>query len=291
MNFKELDLTELDANLSDEQRKEWNSIYASYRSGSILTGQVVGIDNTTVTVSDKTNGQKIKKSILCLVVINYRVKIIIPQQEIWFDTKSERPQHVVRSMAGANIDYVITGIDRKNECCVASRRAAMEMRRKTFLKSNLKSGQKISIDILAVGATHLLATYGGYDVTLSQRDLSYGMLNDLRNNYHNGERYSAIFKGFDADNESLSLSVKEAKPHPFDGVEIRHSLNCRRVSTISGKYKGGVFCKIEEELDCLCIYSQYQCDKDFDIGDKAIVAITKYDYTKKLVYGKIIAKL
>lgn len=30
----------------------------------------------------------------------------------------------------------------------------------------------------------------------------------------------------------------------------------------------------------------YQCDEDFDIGDQVIVVITKYDYTRKLAYGK-----
>lgn len=34
MDFEKLDLTELDKDLSEEQRKEWNAIYASYRSGS-----------------------------------------------------------------------------------------------------------------------------------------------------------------------------------------------------------------------------------------------------------------
>ena len=30
--------------------------------------------------------------------------------------------------------------------------------------------------------------------------------------------------------------------------------------------------------------------KDFQIGDQVIVAITKYNYTKKQIYGKIVAK-
>ena len=43
MDFERLDLTELDKDLSEEQRKEWNAIYASYRSRSVLTGRVAGI--------------------------------------------------------------------------------------------------------------------------------------------------------------------------------------------------------------------------------------------------------
>lgn len=290
MDFRDLDLTELDKDLSEEQIKEWNAIYASYRAGSVLTGRVVGIDTNTITLPNKETGENERVTINCLVVISYRVKVLIPEQQVWFDEATTRPGHVLRSMAGATIDYVITGIDRESDCCTASRRLAMGVRRRSFLKLTPRAGRKVPVNILAVGATHLLATSGGFDMTLSQRDLSYGMINDLREKFHPGENRTAILKEYDDENKVLRVSVKEAEPHPFDGVEIRHPLNSRRASVISGKYKGGVFCKLEENLDCLCTYSQYQCDEDFDIGDQVIVVITKYDYPRKLVYGKIVAK-
>ncbi len=290
MDFKDLNLTELDKDLSEEQQKEWNAIYASYRAGSVLSGKVVGMDTTAITLKNKETGEPERVAINCLVVISYRVKVLIPEQEVWFDEKTTRPEHVLRSMTGAMIDYVITGIDRENDCCTASRRTAMHVRRKAFTKLAPKVGKKVPVNIMAVGATHLLATCGGYDMTLSQRDLSYGMLGDLRNKYHPGETLTAILKAYDRENQVMQVSVKEVEPHPFDGVEMRHPLNCRRASVISGKYKGGVFCKLEENLDCLCIYSMYQNDEDFNIGDQVIVVITKYDYGRKLVYGKIVAK-
>lgn len=290
MDFKDLDLTELDKGLSEEQQKEWNAIYASWRAGSILTGRVVGVDTTTITLINEETGEPERVAINCLVVISYRVKVLIPEQQVWFDEKTTRPEHVLRSMTGAVIDYVITGIDRESDCCTASRRSAMYVRRKAFTKLTPKIGKKVSVNVLAVGASHLLANCGGYDMTLSQRDLSYGMLGDLRDKYHPGETLTAVLKEYDEGNQTIRVSVKEAEPHPFDGVEIRYPLNCRRASVISGKYKGGVFCKLEENLDCLCTYSMYQCDEDFDIGDQVIVVITQYDYPRKLVYGKIVAK-
>ncbi len=290
MDFKNLDLTELDKDLSEEQQKEWNAIYASYRAGSVLTGRVVGIDTNTITLPNKETGELERVTINCLVIISYRVKVLIPEQQVWFDEKTSRPEHVLRSMTGAIIDYVITGIDRENDCCTASRRSAMYVRRKAFTKLAPRVGKKFPINIIAVGAARLLANCGGYDVTLSQRDLSYGMLGDLRDKYHPGDKLMAVLKEYDEENQVIKVSVKEAEPHPFEGVEIRHPLNSRRASTISGKYKGGVFCKLEENLDCLCTYSQYQSDEDFSVGDQVIVVITKYDYPRKLVYGKIVAK-
>ena len=226
MDFKNLDLTELDKDLSEEQQKEWNAIYASYRAGSILTGRVVGIDTNTITLPNKETGEPERVAINCLVVISYRVKVLIPEQQVWFDEKPSRPEHVLRSMTGAIIDYVITGIDREHDCCTASRRGAMYVRRKAFTKLAPRVGKKFPINIIAVGAARLLANCGGYDVTLSQRDLSYGMLGDLRDKYHPGDKLMAVLKEYDEENQVIKVSVKEAEPHPFEGVEIRHPINC-----------------------------------------------------------------
>ena len=152
MDFKNLDLTELDKDLSEEQQKEWNAIYASYRAGSILTGRVVGIDTNTITLPNKETGEPERVAINCLVVISYRVKVLIPEQQVWFDEKTSRPEHVLRSMTGAIIDYVITGIDREHDCCTASRRSAMYVRHKAFTKLAPRVGKKFPINIIAVGA-------------------------------------------------------------------------------------------------------------------------------------------
>lgn len=290
MEFNDLDMRQWDKDLSEEQLKEWNSIYASYRSGSMLTGRVVGMDTSVIRAKNPDTGKLEKKSINCLVVISYRVKVLIPEQDIWYDDDNRRPAHVLRSMTGAIVDYVITGIDRVNDCCTASRKKAMDIRRRTFLKLEPHMGRKVPVNILAVGSNQLLATCNGFDMTLSQRDLSYGMIDDLRNKFHPGEQKMAVLKSYDKEKQELYASVKEAEPHPFDGVEIRHPLHCRRASVISGKYKGGVFCKLEENLDCLCTYTMYQKDEDFQVGTQVIVVITKFDYARKLVYGKIVAK-
>lgn len=42
--FFHLDFHKLDRNLSEEERREWNAIYASYRGGSPLSGTVIGVD-------------------------------------------------------------------------------------------------------------------------------------------------------------------------------------------------------------------------------------------------------
>ena len=136
----------------------------------------------------------------------------------------------------------------------------------------------------------MLAEAGGYDMTLSQRDLSYAMLSDLRQDYRPGNEVVSLITEVDLKNGKLAVSVKEAEPHPFDGADVRHPVGSRRASKITGKYGGGVFCRLDKNLDCMCVYSANQQDTDFGVDDEVIVVITKYNYEKKQIYGKIVAK-
>lgn len=279
--LSKLDFKRLDRKLSSEEKQEWEMIYASFRSGSVLTGTVVGNDVT------KLSGHG---EVLSLTIINYRVKIMIPYNEVWYDDEKSPPEHVLRSMAGSQIDYVITGIDRKAGCCTASRRKALEIRRKSFLKLKPQIGKRVECDIIAVGRSKALCSCNGFDVSLKTRDISFASIPDLREYLHTGEKHEAVITAFDSDTKTLSISIKDAKPHPFDGAESRHPVNSRRASFITGKYSGGVFCRIEEGLDCLCKYLPEQSDSDFHIGDRVIIVIKKYNYERKLIFGRILAR-
>ena len=43
-SFYDLDFRALDQDLSPEQRQEWNTIYASFRSRSVMRGTIIGVD-------------------------------------------------------------------------------------------------------------------------------------------------------------------------------------------------------------------------------------------------------
>ena len=111
--------------ISIEEKKEWERIFSSLRSGAILTGTVMG--NDTVLMPDGEEK-------LALTIIQYRIKVIIPYDEVWYNSEKCPPPHVIRSMTGAHVDYVITGIRMDGECCIASRKRALAIRRRSFLK-------------------------------------------------------------------------------------------------------------------------------------------------------------
>lgn len=289
--FFGLDFNGLDRSLTPEQRQEWNSIYASYRGRSVMSGKIVGVDRAQVQVRNQRTGIMETRRIYCAVVIPFRVRIVIPEMEMWVQGE-ERPGFVLRNTPGASVDFVIIRVDRENNLAVASRRAALSSRRYYFSTqpSLNRPGSRIQCGVMAVGPRRCLVTCNGYDIDLTQRELSYSSVPDLREAYHPGDVLDCVVKEYDSRANALSISVKEIEPNPFDGAEFRHPEGSTREAVISGKYGGGVFCTLPDNVTVMCNYAFHYDDSTFQIGDRVLVQIQRYENSKKQVYGKIVAK-
>ena len=186
-SFYDLDFRALDQDLSPEQRQEWNTIYASFRSRSVMRGTIIGVDPHSMTVRSAQTGQTETKRMYCAVIVPFRARILIPETEMWAEN-DERPAFVLRNMPGAQIDFVITHVDREAGFAIGSRRLALTSRRYFFSTQPLhQPGSRVPCHVLAVGPRRCLVECYGYDVNLSQRDMSYAAIPDLREQYHPGD--------------------------------------------------------------------------------------------------------
>ena len=171
-SFYDLDFRALDQDLSPEQRQEWNTIYASFRSRSVMRGTIIGVDPHSMTVRSAQTGQTETKRMYCAVIVPFRARILIPETEMWAEN-DERPAFVLRNMPGAQIDFVVTHVDREAGFAIGSRRLALHSRRYYFLAQPLhQPGSRVPCHVLAVGPRRCLVECYGYDVNLSQRDMS-----------------------------------------------------------------------------------------------------------------------
>ena len=289
-SFYDLDFRALDQGLLPEQRQEWNTIYASFRGRSVMHGTIIGVDPHTMTVRSAQTGQLETTRMYCAVVVPFRVRILIPEAEMWAENE-ERPAFVLRNMPGAQIDFVITHVDREDGFAIASRRLALRSRRYFFSTQPLcQPGSRVSCHVLAVGPRRCLVECYGYDVNLSQRDISYAAIPDLREQYHPGDELTCVVKQFDREAASLEISIKETVPNPFDEACLRHPVDCRRRAIIAGKYAGGVFCNLPDGAVIMCRYSFQYEDSDFKTGDTVMIVIQRYDEEKKQIFGKIVGR-
>ena len=120
--------------------------------------------------------------------------------------------------------------------------------------------------------------------------MSYANLTDLRDKYHPGQTLDCVLTAFNRASGEMEISVKEAEPHPFQGIATRHPIGSRRYATITGKYGGGVFCTLPDGTTCMSLYTPQHTDRDFHEGDTVILVITQFDYDRCLIYGRILAK-
>lgn len=290
-SFYELDFNELDRDLSDEEQQEWNSIYASYRGRSVMTGTVIGVDRHRISVKNAQTGMSEQKEMYCAIVVPYRVRIVIPSSEIW-ENGQERPAFVLRNMVGASFDFVIIRVDREAGFAIASRKLAARSRRYFFAHRPALHApmSRLKCRILSVGPRRCLVECYGHDIDLTQRDIRYTAIPDLRAEYHPGDELDCVVKAYDPVEDKLRISVKETKSNPFEGAELRHPTGSRRQAVIAGKYGGGVFCNLPDGTVCMCAYSFQYEDSQFQVGDTVIVVIQRFDLPKKQIYGKIISK-
>ena len=82
-SFFALDFRELDRDLTPEERQAWNSIYASFRGRSALSGKIIGADPHSMNVRNKEPGKVERRTMYCVVVLLYRVPVYIPATEMW----------------------------------------------------------------------------------------------------------------------------------------------------------------------------------------------------------------
>lgn len=290
--FLALKFNELDRGLSPEERQEWNSIYASYRGRSALHGRIIGVDPLRARVTNRDTGEMEWETMYCAIVIPYRVRIVIPESELWEDGKS-KPDYVTRNMVGANIDFIITKVDRENNFALASRRLALRARRWYFAhRPQLnREGARIKCKVLVVGPRRCLVECYGHDINMTQREMDYAAIPDLREVYHAGQELDCIVKQYNPKSNELIISVKEVESNPYNGAEERHPVGSKRLAVVSGKYGGGVFCNLPDGTVVMCNYSYQYVDSQFVVGDEVIVVIGRYDDGKKQIWGKILSQL
>lgn len=183
-------------------------------------------------------------------------------------------------------------VDCKSGFAIGSRKHALTSLRDYFAtRPELNAfGSRTNCEVLVVGPRRCLVSCHGYDIDLTQRDMSYTAIPDLREIYHSGQNLNCVVKAFDREAGLLSISVKETVPNPYDGAAFRHPVQSHRQGVIAGKYGGGVFCNLPDGVTVMCSYSFHYDDSAFHSGDRVMLIIQRYDDRKKQIYGKIVAK-
>lgn len=92
-------------------------------------------------------------------------KVLIPLPLFWIEPTGINSNSVI----GADVDYIIIGVDREGECAIAARSLALEQQRWHALNvQHIADGDVVSASVLACGPTRITVTACGFDVTMGQ---------------------------------------------------------------------------------------------------------------------------
>ena len=244
----------------DKARNDLIDLLESQKSGRILTGTIQGVENTTDTPPNSL-----------AVIYHGNFKVIIPAEEAVLPpddlrgrSQSEVMHYLITKRLGAEVDYIVKGIDVQAGIAVASRLEAMRSKRRQYYfgtdrdgNNLLYSGVCAEARVVSVIRAGIFVDLCGLEVYIPLRELSYQRMMDAASQYRPGQRILVKILDIDrSDRDSIrvSASVKQAGENPYEKALRRYSIGDCYVGTVSMVDTTGVFVALDGGIDCLCSY-------------------------------------
>ena len=244
---------------ADKAKNDLLDLLESQKTGRILTGTIQGIER------QGDSGRSLA------VLYHGDFKVIIPATEAVdppADFRGRDPDEVMHYLLskrmGAEVDYIVTGIDPKTGLAVGSRLEAMRAKRKEYYLGTdrdgnnlLYSGACAEARVVSVIRAGIFVDLFGLEIYIPLRELSYQRMLDAAVHYQPGQRI--LVKVLDVDRSDrnqikATASVKQAGENPYEKALRKYTVGNRYVGTVSMVDTNGVFVALDGGIDCLCSY-------------------------------------
>ena len=246
---------------TDEEKAQSDLIdlLESLKTGRILTGTIQGVEQAS------------DNSVSYAVIYHGVFKVIVPAAEA-VETPEDlrgRPMeevlhYLLTKRLGAEVDYIVKGIDKDANVAIASRLDAMKAKRKQFYFGTDRDGNNLIYPGLCAEArvvssirAGIFVDLFGLEIYIPLRELSYQRLMDAAGYFQPGQRI--LVKVLDVDrsdknNIKASASVKQAGENPYEKALRMYTVGNRYVGSVSMVDTNGVFVALDGGIDCLCSY-------------------------------------
>lgn len=280
---------------TEEEREDiiWHEIRNAYRTRRILTGKLGGIEQTD---SKKT-----------IAIVDYKgFRIIIPLKEMMIQlprtsTEQEyselmlRQNKILNNMLGADIDFIVRGIDSKTFSVVASRREAMLRKRQLFYLDTDSSGtyriyegRIVQSRVIAVAEKVIRVEIFGVETSIMARDLAWDWIGDAHERFSVGDE--VLVRVQKVRRESLEdISVRVDVKSISQNTSQDNLQKCRVQSKYMGKvtdvHKGVVYIRLSNGVNAIAhsCYDYRTPGKKDDVS----FAVTRLDMERGVAVGII----
>ena len=275
---------------ADKAKNELLDLLESYRGKKHLSGKIQGIENPT--------GEPSK----ALAVLAYgEYKVIIPLHEAVEppdDLKGQPLDYALNYMLnkrlGAEIDYIVKGIDAKAKIAVGSRVEAMQNKRKSYYFGTDRDGNYILYSdicaearVVSVVRSGIFVDLFGLEVFIPLSELSYQRMMDAESYFAPGQRTLVKILEVDRSNRKnirVKASVKQAGENPYEKALRKYVIGNRYVGTVSLVDVNGVFVSLDGGIDCLCNYPKRGRPPK---GARVTIRVLGINYNTNRMWGAI----
>ncbi len=280
---------------TEESREDvvWHEIHNAYRTRRLLTGQLGGIEQTD-------NGKTI-------AIVDYKgFRIVIPLKEMMINVGRSpsgqeyaelmlRQNKILGNMLGAEIDFIVKGIDSKARSVVASRRDAMLKKRQIFYLDTdasgmyrVHEGRIVQARVIAVAEKVLRVEVFGVECPIMARDLAWDWIGDAHERFSVGDQ--VLVRVLSVRRDSLEeIGVKADIKSVSQNTSHDNLKKCRIQSKYAGKvtdvHKGVVYIRLSNGVNAVA----HSCFDYRTPGKKDDVsfAVTRLDEERGVAVGII----
>lgn len=280
---------------TQEDREDiiWHEIHNAYRTRRILTGKLGGIEQLD---NRKT-----------VAVVDYKgFRIIIPLKEMMINLGRSpsgqeyadlmlRQNKILGNMLGADIDFVVRGIDSKTRSVVASRREAMMRKRQTFYFDldpdgmyRVYEGRIVQARVIAVAEKVVRVEVFGVECSILARDLAWDWIGDAHERFAVGDE--VLVRILSVRRNSLEdLGIRADIKSTSENTDRDNLQKCRIQGKYAGKvtdvHKGVVYVRLANGVNAIAhsCYDYRMPGKKDDVS----FAVTRLDMERGVAVGII----
>ena len=280
---------------TEESREDtiWHEIHNAYRTRRILTGQLGGIEQTD-------NGKTI-------TIVDYKgFRIVIPLKEMMINVGRSpsgqeyaefmlRQNKILGNMLGAEIDFIVKGIDSKTRSVVASRKEAMLRKRQTFYLDTdaagmyrIYEGRIAQARVIAVAEKVIRVEVFGVECSIMARDLAWEWIGDAHERFSVGDQ--VLVRILNVRRDSLEdMGIKADIKSVSQNTSHDNLKKCRIQSKYAGKvtdvHKGVVYIRLSNGVNAVAhsCYDYRTPGKKDDVS----FAVTRIDEERGVAVGII----
>ena len=271
----------------------WHEIHNAYRTRRILTGQLGGIEQTD-------NGKTI-------TIVDYKgFRIVIPLKEMMINVGRSpsgqeyaelmlRQNKILGNMLGAEIDFIVKGIDSKTRSVVASRKEAMLRKRQTFYLDTdaagmyrIYEGRIAQARVIAVAEKVIRVDVFGVECSIMARDLAWEWIGDAHERFSVGDQ--VLVRILNVRRDSLEdMGIKADIKSVSQNTNHDNLKKCRIQSKYAGKvtdvHKGVVYIRLSNGVNAVAhsCYDYRTPGKKDDVS----FAVTRIDEERGVAVGII----